>query len=139
MFGLVATSIEVGPVSYTMLTGQEANPQEIYIQGASGGLEMIILSVLLMGILTPIGEEFLFRGVLTNAMLKYVPYIGVGGSAVIFALLHGISIIFPAALVGGLVAGEVFRRSGSIWPDVIVHVMFNLPTIPALLLVGASQ
>ena len=96
----------------------------------------VLLATLHMGVLTPIGEEFLFRGVVTTALLRYGPFIGVVGSTVIFALLHGINMILPAALVAGLVTGEVFRRSGSIWPAVIVHVVFNLPTIPAMVLLS---
>ena len=38
------------------------------------------------------------------------------GSALIFAVFHGINPVFAAALVAGLVTGEIFRRSGSIWP-----------------------
>ena len=94
----------------------------------------VLLATVFLGILTPIGEEFLFRGVVTNALLRYGPFIGVVGSALVFALLHGINVIFPAALVAGLIAGEVFRRSRSIWPAEIVHVVFNLPTIPAMAL-----
>ncbi|MEG3881955.1 CPBP family intramembrane metalloprotease [Microcoleus sp. herbarium7] len=37
--------------------------------------------------------------------------------------------VFPAAVVVGLATAEIFRRSGSIWTAVIVHVVFNLPTI----------
>ncbi len=125
--------------AYIALTGDDSNPQDIYVLGASGGIWTVVLATIFLGILTPVGEEFLFRGVLTNVMLRYGPLIGVVGSAVIFALMHGINMIFPAALVGGLAAGEVFRRSGSVWPAVIVHVVFNLPTIPVLVLVSATQ
>ena len=31
----------------------------------------------------------------------------------------------PIALVVGIVNAIVFRRSGSVWPCVIVHVMYN--------------
>ena len=54
--------------------------------------------------------------IVTNALLRYDPFAGVMGSTVIFALMHGINNIFPAAVVAGLATAEVFRRSGSIWP-----------------------
>ncbi|MBD2100093.1 CPBP family intramembrane metalloprotease [Leptolyngbya sp. FACHB-261] len=54
----------------------------------------------------------------------------------IFALGHGINIVFPAAVVMGLVGAELLRRSGSVWPAVVVHVVFNLPTIPIMVLAG---
>jgi hypothetical protein len=55
------------------------------------------------------------------------------------AIFRGINIIFPAALLTGLAAGEIFRRSGSIWPTVTVHVVGNLPTIPVMVLAGMAK
>lgn len=126
-------------MAFIAVSGQDTNPQEIFAAGATGGLSTIVISTIFLGILTPIGEEFLFRGVVTNALLRYGPIVGVVGGAIIFALFHGINVVLPAAFVAGLIAGEVFRRSGSIWPAVLVHVMFNLPTIPATVILAASQ
>ncbi|MGG6242210.1 hypothetical protein ACQ4N7_26650 [Nodosilinea sp. AN01ver1] len=36
----------------------------------------------------------------------------------------------------GLATVEIFRRSGSIWTVVIVHVVCNLPTIPVMVAAG---
>jgi membrane protease YdiL (CAAX protease family) len=54
------------------------------------------------------------------------------GSTLIFALAHGINIVFPAAVVAGLATAEIYRCSGSVWTAVVVHVVFNLPTIPVI-------
>lgn len=121
---------------YVWLTGDDRNPQEIYGTGASSGMAAAAAAMIFMSVLTPVGEEFLFRGVLTSALLRYGPVVGVVGSAAVFALFHGLNMIFPAALVTGLAAGEVFRRSGSIWPAVVLHVIVNAPTIPVMLLAG---
>jgi membrane protease YdiL (CAAX protease family) len=40
------------------------------------------------------------------------------GNSVVFALFHGIDIALPSALVVGIIAAEMMRRSGSIWPAV---------------------
>lgn len=80
----------------------------------------------------------MFRGFLTTVLLRYGALIGVGGGALVFALFHGINIVFPAGLVAGLVAGELFRRNGSIWPGVMAHVMFNLPTISVMVLASTA-
>lgn len=125
-------------IAYMALTGDEQNPQNAFAPVINGGIWAIIAATLFIGIVVPIAEEFLFRGVVTTALLRYGAFPGVGGGALIFALFHGINVVFPAALVGGLVAGEVFRRSGSIWPAVMVHVMFNLPTIPLMVLTSTA-
>ena len=88
--------------------------------------------------LTPLGEELLFRGVVTTALLRYGPIVAVVGSAVIFAVAHGFNTVFPAALVVGLITAEIYRRSGSIWPAVVVHAVHNLPTVPVLVATAAA-
>lgn len=123
---------------YIWLTGDEQTPQNVFVAGAKGGVWTMVAATFFLGVVTPIGEEFLFRGVLATVLLRYGALIGVFGGALIFALFHGINIVFPAALVAGLIAGEVFRRSGSIWPGVMVHMMFNLPTIPVMVLASAA-
>lgn len=138
--GVLAFAVKgLAIMGFVALTGLDQNPQDIFVPGASGGTATLILATLLMGVLTPVGEEFLFRGVVTNALLRYGSFIGVVGGALLFALLHGLNMIFPAALVAGLIAGELFRRSGSIWPPVMVHIVFNLPTIPLMVLTSAGQ
>ncbi len=124
---------------YIWITGDDSSPQDIYATGASGGLWTAILATCFLSLLTPLGEEFLFRGVVASALLRYGALAGVVGSALIFAIFHGINPVFPAALVVGLVAGEIFRRSGSVWPAVVVHAVVNLPTIPVMVLARAAQ
>lgn len=132
----VAKAIAI--LGYVALTGDRRMPQDIYATGASGGPWTVVAGMFLLGVITPIGEEFLFRGVVTSALLRYGPLVGVVGGAFAFAIFHGVNMVFPAALVTGLAAGEVFRRSGSIWPAVTVHAVVNLPTIPVMLLASAA-
>jgi uncharacterized protein len=128
--GVVASVLRgFAAMAYTALTGDSSTPQEVYGDAGSGGVLPFILSTLFIGLLVPLGEELLFRGVITNALLRYGPLIGVVGSTLIFALAHGINIVFAVALVFGLVSAELFRRSGSVWPGVIAHVVNNLPAV----------
>ncbi|NJL42071.1 MAG: CPBP family intramembrane metalloprotease, partial [Leptolyngbyaceae cyanobacterium SM1_4_3] len=96
----------------------------------------LVLSLVFLTVFSPFGEELLYRGIVTNGLLRYGSFVSVVGSTAIFALMHGINIVFPAAIVAGLATAEVFRRSGSIWPGFVVHVVFNLPTIPIMVAVG---
>lgn len=116
----------------TSATGASDNPQSIYAAGAAGSAISLIVATLCLGLLTPIGEELLFRGIITSALLRFGSWAGVVGGAVIFALAHGVNIILPVALLLGCVAGELFRRSGSLWPGVAAHMIYNLPTIPLM-------
>jgi uncharacterized protein len=136
--GLVAFIVKgLSVLTYTAITGDSSNPQTVYAEGGSGGVLSLILATLFLGLLTPLGEELLFRGVIANLLLRHGrPFFGVVSSALIFAFMHGINIVFPAALVMGLVGAELLRRSGSVWPAVVVHVVFNLPTIPVMVAAG---
>jgi uncharacterized protein len=135
--GLVAFVLKgLAILAWIQITGNANNVQGVYAQGGSGGILSLVLATFFIGILTPLGEELLFRGVVTNALLRYGSLVGVVGSTAIFALAHGINIVFPAAVVAGLATAEVFRRSGSVWPAVVVHVVFNLPGIPVMVAAG---
>lgn len=135
--GLVAFVLKgLAVLGWIQIAGNTNNVQGVYAEGGSGGVLSLVLATFFIGIVTPLGEELLFRGVVANALLRYGPFIGVVGSTVIFALMHGINIIFPAAVVAGLATAEIFRRSGSVWPAVVVHVVFNLPTIPVMVAAG---
>ncbi len=113
-------------VAWILVFGPAENVQAVYTEAALGGTVPLILSTLFLAVLTPVGEEFLFRGVLTTALLRYGPPVGVIGSAVVFSLAHGLTIVVITALVVGVIAGELRRRSDSIWPGVIVHVVNNI-------------
>jgi uncharacterized protein len=98
----------------------------------------LVLATLCIGLLVPLAEELLFRGVIANALLRYGPLIGVVGSTRIFALAHGLNVNFVVAVVADLVFAELQRRSGSVWPGVIAHVVNNLPTVFVLVLTRAA-
>jgi hypothetical protein len=135
--GLVAIVLKgLAILGWIQITGNAENVQGIYAQGGSGGALSLVLATVFLSLLTPIGEELLFRGVITTVLLHHDPVLGVVGSTLIFAIAHGFNIVFPAAVVAGLATAEIYRRSGSVWTAVVVHVVFNLPTIPVMLAAG---
>jgi membrane protease YdiL (CAAX protease family) len=104
---------------------QPENIQASYTEGGSGGTWSLVLSLLFLALLTPLGEELIFRGVVTTTLLRYGAPIGVIGNAMVFALMHGLNAVFYTALIVGLITGELRRRSGSIWPGFATHVINN--------------
>ncbi|GAA1621597.1 type II CAAX endopeptidase family protein [Nonomuraea maheshkhaliensis] len=117
------------------LTGPPSNLQADYQAAASGGALSLITAIAVGAVLTPVGEEFLFRGVLATSLNRYGPWIAVLGSSAVFALAHGINYILPVAFVVGVVAALLLRRTGSVWPGVIVHATNNgySVIVPAIL------
>ena len=86
---------------------------------------------------SPIQEEIIFRGLIQTTlerrwMITFPVFGGSLSGAVIFtALLFGIihvevgAVVAIGAIVLGLVAGELRRRSASLLPAIIVHALFN--------------
>lgn len=118
------------------LTGDAlVDPQGSYQDAASAGGMSLALQLLLLGLLTGVGEEFAFRGVLTNALKRYGSIVAVSGSTVVFALAPGINLALIPAVIVGVIAAVLTVRCRSIWPGVVVHVVNNsLGTVVSLVL-----
>ncbi|MGG3575166.1 CPBP family intramembrane glutamic endopeptidase [Bacillus gobiensis] len=108
---------------YTGFT--DLNTQASYQSASTGGTLALIFQLLMIAVLTPLGEEFAFRGVLTNALQKYGPWASIFGSAIVFATAHGINEVWRLAFFVGVSTGYLFYRTGSVWSCVIVHAVFN--------------
>lgn len=111
-------------LGYSALFGND-DPQAMLHAAARGGVFSFVASLLGGALFTPFGEEILFRGVVANALNRYGAWAGVGLSAVIFGLVHGVSVILPVAIMVGLLSGALFRQIGSVWPSVLLHCVYN--------------
>ncbi len=77
--------------------------------------------------LVPLCEEFMFRGVFMGKMRMIMPAgFAVLVQAVVFGLMHGITIHIGYALVCGIVMGAVYLYCGNLWMSVLIHAVFNL-------------
>ena len=107
--------------------------------GPLGGLSLAPwLLYLCFAIGAPIQEEMIFRGLLQSTLarsLACAPRVaGISGTlasltiAALFGAIH--LVVGPwtalAALVLGVLAGELRRRSGSLLPAIVCHSIFNL-------------
>ncbi|MEY2486287.1 MAG: protease family protein [Verrucomicrobiota bacterium] len=84
-----------------------------------------------------IQEEIIFRGLIQSMMARWWKARfsfasgscsgAVAFSAALFGVIHSESglLVVLSAIVLGLVAGELRRRSGSLLPAIIVHALFN--------------
>jgi membrane protease YdiL (CAAX protease family) len=86
-----------------------------------------LLSVLIMAaVVAPIAEELVFRGVIYRWMrIRWGFPIGVTLSALCFSTLHGIPWLIPALTAVGMLLALIYERSGSLWPAVVTHGLFN--------------
>ncbi len=86
-----------------------------------------LVSVLFMaGVVAPLAEELVFRGVLYRWMrIHWGLPTGVIVSALCFGALHGIPWLIPALTAVGVLLALIYERSGSLWPAVLTHGAFN--------------
>src|SRR5439155_19795977 len=85
-----------------------------------------ILTVLLVGALAGICEELLFRGPVQAGLLRRLPaWFALGLGAMLFALahldLHGL----PLRFLLGLILGFIVFRTGSIFPAMVLHAVYD--------------
>lgn len=136
--GVIVLNILV-TIVVVSLTGPPSNLQADYREAATTGGVALAGALLAGAVLTPIGEEFLFRGVLATSLSRYGPWISVLASSAVFAIAHGINYILPVAFVVGVVAALLLRRTGSVWPGVVVHATNNAYSLIVPALIGAMS
>lgn len=91
------------------------------------------LLLLLGGVVAPIKEEMLFRGLIypplrqTHGRIK-----GMLLTGLFFAALHFDLVRFIPLFLGGVVLAWLYERSESIWPAVIAHGTWNILMAVAL-------
>lgn len=81
---------------------------------------------LLIVIVAPLTEEFMFRGYIQEYFRGRInPEWAVIASALVFSLFHPFS-LFPQVFVSGVFLSYVRESSGSILPGIVIHVLNNL-------------
>lgn len=86
------------------------------------GIVMAVATVLI----APIVEEVIFRGLVLSRLKRVMPgWLSVVLSALLFGVCHGQAVWMAYAFALGLLFGVMTLRTGSIWPSLIAHVVFN--------------
>jgi membrane protease YdiL (CAAX protease family) len=120
---LIILMLEIGLSLFSYITGIPL-PTNVGKILSGMPLYFLIFSVFI----APLNEEIAFRGFLVNR-------IGIVASALIFAILHaGYSSIAEGlgAFIFGLLAGYVFKKTKSLYPSLIAHIIVNLLAVIVL-------
>jgi len=75
--------------------------------------------------LAPIVEELTFRGLGFSLLARAGGVIAIVGTALAFALAHGLVEAFPLIFALGLGLGFLRDRLGSVYPCILLHATFN--------------
>ncbi|HAL81106.1 MAG TPA: hypothetical protein DCO83_01825 [Mucilaginibacter sp.] len=87
----------------------------------------MIIDVLLIGLLTAIVEEFMFRGVLQTIFVRWTRnhHVAIWITAILFSAFHIEFFGFLPRLMLGVLFGYFVAWSGSIWPAIWAHFLNN--------------
>lgn len=85
------------------------------------------VSFITVGIVAPVLEEMLFRGIILRSfLLQYARMPAIIGSAALFGLAHLNIYQFVAGFILGSVAGWLYERTRSLWPCILLHGAYNI-------------
>ena len=111
---------------YIMLLGDPYIPEIVYYVDDSEYDLIIALSFVSTVIAAPVVEELLFRGYVLDAIREiHGDTVAVLGSAGLFGLLHIEPYIVGYAALGGVIYGLVRIKTGSLWPSIVSHMVWN--------------
>ena len=123
-------------VVYVVVTGDTSDPQAALT--LFSGPVAAALVIVLGGLVVPLGEELLFRGLAYPVLRRLGRVLAILLTAGVFALAHGLNVVFAAALLLGVVNAVLYERTGSIWPAVASHATFNTISFVLVLAVGSQ-
>ena len=128
----IALALMVLPISDLVQNQRQGVVKDLE---SAHGLHLALLA-LFAGLIAPVCEELLFRGLLLRALRRrFSPVVAVAVSALVFALAHpaldptwGTFVIVPALFGMGLVSGAVAVRRGDLSVSIMLHIGFNFLT-----------
>lgn len=87
-----------------------------------------LLSFIVIVIIAPLLEEYLFRGMMQNELLKesYPPMLVNLIQAVSFGMMHTLNLQKIYASVMGLLFGWIKQKEGHLYSTIIMHMTINL-------------
>lgn len=111
---------DLGINKYLLFSAKDQIKAEIIVYGLG-------TSILMTSVLVPIYEELIFRGVLLGAFLKRMSFRYSNLlQASLFSILHQDLFLFPVFLLFGVFSGVLTKKTQSILPNIIFHILNNL-------------
>ena len=116
--------------AYSALLKPDAGQQTLDALGVGEGLGFLIASAVVVVILAPFAEEFLFRGFMYRALRNRLKPIGAAAAiGAIFGSIHYSGPetleIIPLLALLGFVFCVLYERTGSLYPAIALHAVNN--------------
>ena len=134
---MYAATIGAANIQYAFT---RAKPQEaaLTLFSSTHDTALLVTFAVLAALAAPFVEEFIFRGFLFNALLRYTPvWVAAIVSGCVFGISHGSPSAFLPLACSGVVLAYVYYVSGSLTAAMLTHGLFNV--INVVLLVFLKQ
>jgi membrane protease YdiL (CAAX protease family) len=96
-------------------------------------------NVVVIVLVAPFVEELMYRGVgFVTLQRAWGTVTAVLGSALLFGLGHGLIVALPMLALLGVILALLRARTGSLYPPMITHALFNGAALAAAVTIGGS-
>lgn len=121
---------------------EQHSQQALLILAREPGGWVLLVNLLVFALAPALCEELFFRGFLQHQLIRLSPsrpWVGIFLGALIFSTLHFQFYGIIARALLGVLLGYFFYRSGSLWPGIVAHAVFNGVSILAMRLLPADS
>jgi membrane protease YdiL (CAAX protease family) len=84
-----------------------------------------LANAVLIVLLAPLIEEITFRGLGYSLLERFGPPVAIGVTALLFGAVHGLAIGLPLLVFFGAGLAWLRYRTGSLYPCIVLHALFN--------------
>lgn len=129
-FSVIILAIATGQFLNDLINGLHLNDlftgySEVSEQAFSG--QPVSLMILVVGIIGPICEELMFRGIVFHRLKDWVkPQAAIVISALLFGIYHGNVVQFFYATCMGVMLAIIYDKTGTLWISIVAHIAANL-------------
>lgn len=136
---ILAFSVSLGLNALLTLTGF-ADSSQTYQKVADRQYGVaFVLGLVLYGLISPLAEEVVFRGVIYNRLRRlYNPAIGIAASGLLFGAFHGnlVQGVYGACL--GMLMAYLYEKGGKFGTPFLFHAVANLAVYTTARMEGAQ-
>lgn len=129
-FSVIILAIATGQFLNDLINGLHLNDlftgySEVSEQAFSG--QPVGFMILVVGIIGPICEELMFRGIVFHRLKDWVkPQAAIAISALLFGIYHGNVVQFFYATCMGVMLAVIYDKTGTLWISIVAHIAANL-------------
>jgi membrane protease YdiL (CAAX protease family) len=120
---LVFIYVSTGILDHFLHAGQEQGLTPSHWEPSRAGPYAV--NFVVIAVVAPVVEELTYRGLGFTLLERFGTWVAVVVTAVLFGLSHGLVEGLPVLTVFGLGIGWLRARTGSVYPGMLVHGVFN--------------